>query len=361
MVYMNTKSSILSILLIAGLAVASGCKKKKDVELSEDPSTNPSGETNITGSTWTSIASSFVANERIMAMETVNNKILLTYLDLSSLSATYTTSGGLSHSGQDASTGSGLEKIQIADGTPFGLGLNGVYGAWSYDDNASGYPWEPAVSVGTDVYSVEKYDGDLIAACGMAPYVRNISDGGGELGGSFNASVSDMVIYDGKLIAAGGFTTIDSETANRVAQWDGSSWVPLGSGLSGGAVYDLVVYGSKLIAVGKFTENGDGNTACRYVAQWDGSEWTPLQGGLTGGLNGAFKACVYGTQLFIGGDFDSANGVFSPNVIKWNGSSWIALAGGAPDIVGEMCIYNDHLYIANRFNIPGGNFLLRLE
>ena len=78
------------------------------------------------------------------------------------------------------------------------------------------------------------------------------------------------------------FTIAGDIIANDIAQWNGSSWSALGSGVSGlnGFVYALAVSGSTLYAGGDFTTAG-GNAA-NYIAQWNGSSWSALGSGMNG-------------------------------------------------------------------------------
>jgi hypothetical protein len=57
------------------------------------------------------------------------------------------------------------------------------------------------------------------------------------------------------LYAGGYFTTAGGIAANYIAQWNGSSWSALGSGMNG-AVSALAVSGSTLYAGGNFTTAG---------------------------------------------------------------------------------------------------------
>jgi len=80
-----------------------------------------------------------------------------------------------------------------------------------------------------------------------------------------NNTVCGLTVYDGKLIAGGDFFTAGGVAANRVASWDGSSWSPLGSGMSSW-VNALTVYDGRLIAGGSFTTAGGKVSA--YLAAW---------------------------------------------------------------------------------------------
>lgn len=341
------------------------CKKEIPVVLTDTE--NLSGEPipgQVTGTAWTNITASFLPARRVMAMGIVSDKLLLTYLDQNHVSALYNGSSfTLSpQSPADFGNSSGIENLSSINGVMFGLGNLGPYGALSFDINQTWIQWGGFAQPGTNMYDMVKYNGEYIGAFGTDPRVRISANGGNwtQVGNGLNGSVRSLIEYNGELIAAGGFTASGSTALNHIARWNGSEWLPLGQGLSG-SVSDLAVYEGKLIAVGSFTQSGDGNTSCRYVAAWNGSTWQSLGGGLSGGVNGAIAVLSYGNQLFIGGEFDSADGVISSNVIKWNQNGWQSLAGGVSNIIGELAIYNGHLYVANAYIISNGNFLYRLD
>ena len=71
------------------------------------------------------------------------------------------------------------------------------------------------------------------------------------MGGPVNA----LAVSGGTLYAGGSFTTAGGSAANCIAQWDGSSWSALGSGMNN-IVYALAVSGGTLYAGGWFTTAG---------------------------------------------------------------------------------------------------------
>lgn len=361
-----TKLTILSIIAVP--MILSSCKKKD--EAPETPVTDPTGGiTNIQGTTWTSIDPTFVANERIMGLATFENKLVVTFLNSAGNGDVYT-SGHLSNGEISQHTlgylmsGFGFEKAVELDGDLYGVGLMDTYGSFKFNKDYlagnGGLPWDTYWYATTNQTGITKIGSEIIGSFGVSPYVK--SKGGTvypDVQGSIATSVNEVINFNGELICAGNFTSYNGTTLNNIARWDGSTWVPLGEGVNG-EVEDLAVLNGELIIAGKFTATGDGNTDCRYIAKWNGTSWTSLGTGLSGGFNGALKLHVYGDQLFVGGDFTGAGSITSANIIKWKSGSWSALAGGASLPIGEITVFEGHLYIANAFNATE-NFLLKLQ
>jgi trimeric autotransporter adhesin len=69
------------------------------------------------------------------------------------------------------------------------------------------------------------------------------------------------------LVAGGDFTTAGGISANYIAQWNGTTWSALESGL-GGVVRALVVYEELLVAGGDFISawNGDLSVPASRIA-----------------------------------------------------------------------------------------------
>ena len=114
------------------------------------------------------------------------------------------------------------------------------------------------------------------------------------------------------LYAGGEFTTAGGNSANYIAQWDGTNWSSLGAGLSSGRFNDtevtaLAVSGGDLYVGGVFITAGD--VAATNIAKWDGSNWSSLGSG----MNSAVTAlAISGNTLYAGGDFITEGGNFCP-------------------------------------------------
>jgi len=139
--------------------------------------------------------------------------------------------------------------------------------------------------------------------------------------------------------ACGQFGYAGDGPANHIAQWDGSGWIPLGSGLTGGNLdehdepktigYAMATYdagsGPELYVGGYFTEAG-GLTA-NSIARWNGAAWQPAGDGLGGTSEPTARAMAVfedgaGTALYVGGLFQTAGGIDASHVARWDGSNW---------------------------------------
>lgn len=173
------------------------------------------------------------------------------------------------------------------------------------------------------------------------------------------------------LYAAGTFTTY----GNRIAKWDGISWSPLGTGLTGPnpfvaalAVFDSDDAGPALPALyacGNFT--GAGGVSAHDIARWNGSSWSPLGSGLN---VSAYALAVFDADgagpippaLFAGGSFTIAGGVSAHYIARWDGTSWSPVGTGLGADVSAMIVFDDDgsgpdlpaLYAGGWFTTAGG-------
>ena len=126
----------------------------------------------------------------------------------------------------------------------------------------------------------------------------------------------------GNLYISGPFKVAGEVIANKIVQWNGSSWSALGSGVNG-SVYALAVSGNTLYAGGFFTTAG--GILATTIAQWNGSSWSALGSGTSGEV---YALAVSGNTLYAGGQFMTAGGVSANSIAQWNGSDWSALCSG---------------------------------
>jgi len=154
------------------------------------------------------------------------------------------------------------------------------------------------------------------------------------------------------LIAAGLFETAGTVSAQNIAAWDGSSWSPLGDGLSdrSGA---LAVYAGDLYAGGDFLAAG--GVPARHIARWDGQSWHDVAGGMSAGPWPMVSSLiVHGNQLVAGGWFERAGTADAHHVARWDGSSWSALGDGVDDFVYCVASHQGLLIAGGAFLSAGG-------
>ncbi len=145
-----------------------------------------------------------------------------------------------------------------------------------------------------------------------------------------NSTVYALAVSGTNLYAGGIFTTAGSSVAKYIAKWDGSNWTALGSGMNS-TVAALAVSGTDLYAGGLFYQVFNDNyhinvVVANGIAQWNGSSWTNLGSGMDSVYRQyreptVCALAVSGTNLYAGGNFTSAGGAAATNIAEWNGSS----------------------------------------
>ena len=206
------------------------------------------------------------------------------------------------------------------------------------------------------------------------------------LGGTEKAVFAEKAFDDGSgpaLFVGGEFSLAGSAAAARIARWNGTSFSPVGGGMSGGttvssvtpSVRSLAVFddgtGAKLYAAGNFTTAG--GTACSNIAVWTGSTWQPLGGGTDGPIlaMAVYNDPVQGPGLYVGGKFATAGGVLCNNIARWNGTAWSALSTGITfpgfqslSIVRSLVVHTHlgqtDLYVGGQFSQAGAAVAISL-
>jgi len=172
------------------------------------------------------------------------------------------------------------------------------------------------------------------------------------------------VLANGDLVAGGSFLQSPSGgSLNNVARWNGTSWVSLESGVSGGGasptVYALMSLSNGDLIVGGAFVSAGGQTV-NNIARWDGSSWWPLSTGLTGPSSPSNPsvrgiAVLPSGDIVAGGLFVSAGGLPVSNLARWNGSAWSTLGNGPDGSVFGLAVLSDGTMIAaGSFSHIGG-------
>lgn len=152
---------------------------------------------------------------------------------------------------------------------------------------------------------------------------------------------------DGAIYVAGDFTTAGSISANRVAKWvqSTSTYSALGSGLSSTGRALAIAPSGYIFAGGDFTTAG--GVTVNKIARWNGSAWVALGAGVTGG-NVYSLAFDQDSLLWVGGTFTTAGALETATMVAiWNGATWagadVKLAGGSTTNV--ILVYRDLVYL----------------
>jgi len=171
------------------------------------------------------------------------------------------------------------------------------------------------------------------------------------LGAGFQSPFSTLLgEWNGQPVAAGFDTGPLVGSSTGVVRWDGANWVGVGS-VGGVAPLALGSFQGELLLGDQASQPG-----LQGVARWTGSSWEPLGGGVSlGGFAGWGAALLAsGDTLVVGGWFDHAGGVPASNVAAWDGLSWRSLGAGFDDVVDALVEWNGGIVAGGSFTSSGG-------
>src|SRR5262245_52326581 len=226
----------------------------------------------------------------------------------------------------------------------------------------SWHSMEGGMNAGAGPSAMTVYDGELIAAGGFSKAgkctVRGLARWNGEtwlrIAPGFNQTPTEFTTYRGELIAGGDFQSAGDVNANGVARFDGQDWHALGTGIhlaDPDAWYfpdidALAVYNDELYVGGNFSFAGD--VTVHHIARWNGDTetWSDVGGGISGGeVPTVHSMVVYQGDLIAAGDFDFAGGTPAFNIARWDGTQWHAMGAGV-GVAGGMAEFNGDLYVS---------------
>ncbi|MBX3379917.1 MAG: hypothetical protein KF805_07465 [Phycisphaeraceae bacterium] len=138
------------------------------------------------------------------------------------------------------------------------------------------------------------------------------------------ANISCMSIGSSDDIVIGGFFSVENVSAKHcVLQWDGSAWHTLGPGVSSSTSYP-VAYALMRLPNGDILAGGDftisGVPLAKNIARWNGTEWLPLGTGMNGSVS-SLTLLTDGSVL-AAGRFTTAGGVTTGPIARWDGTQW---------------------------------------
>lgn len=203
----------------------------------------------------------------------------------------------------------------------------------------------------------------------------------------YYAAAHALQEFEGDLVVAGWFTSIDGVPLTNIARWGGpdtGGWGALGEGLPDADVNCLAVHDGSLYA----------GLSSGQVKKWNGATWellpppvgTPyamasFNGQLHVGMYGAVRRLAGGSweslpqfafpavatllfeyrgELIVGGLRVYAGGSSTNRIAGWNGTSWRALGAGLTGNssstygITAMAEYNGDLFVAGDFASAGG-------
>jgi hypothetical protein len=166
-----------------------------------------------------------------------------------------------------------------------------------------------------------------------------------------DGEVNALTVFNGDLIAGGGFAIAGGVTARNIAKWNGSSWTDIGIGVYGGGgdnVSALTTLGTNLYAAGRFTTAG--SVTSINIAGWNGSSWFIMS---TNTDERLFSLGVHNGELYVGGKFLIIGGVPARYLARWNGSIWYEVGGGVEDEVNGIASYKGELIVSGNFKHAG--------
>lgn len=162
--------------------------------------------------------------------------------------------------------------------------------------------------------------------------------------------VGALAVYNGYLIAGGGFDSIGGIKAKNIAAWNGTSWRSLGSGITGTVSSLLTDYSSGyLIAGGTFSIAG--GVPVNNIAAWDGHTWHAMGNGINDGVSALVS---YNNYIVAGGSFTMAGTSPANNIAEWSNNTWKPLGSGVNKPVYAFTVYNGNLIVGGGFDTAGG-------
>ncbi len=171
----------------------------------------------------------------------------------------------------------------------------------------------------------------------------------------------------GGVVVAGAFDTggpiATAVWLNNIGVLNGTTWSTLGQGVTNGE--DGHGFGEALAhdASGEYVGgwfNQTGPVQTVGISRWDGSAWHSMGTGIAGGSGISpmvFAITVVESQVFIGGEFDSVDGVTAHNIAVYSGGAWHAVGGGTDGTVHALASSGGYLYAGGGFDRAGGKLV----
>jgi hypothetical protein len=161
-----------------------------------------------------------------------------------------------------------------------------------------------------------------------------------------------MIEYQGKLVVAGNFA---GQANQDILQLINNQWQPLGNGPGGSAGISSMINYNGLLIVGGNMVSASGNPES-YTGVWDGSQWSSMNWPAIAANGTIMCVAVLNGEIYAGGSFYMPDS--SKNFAKWDGTQWVSVGSffntNGLTIVTELEAMGNSLYIGGVFNSING-------
>jgi len=123
---------------------------------------------------------------------------------------------------------------------------------------------------------------------------------------------------DGRLYAGGEFSDPNEPSIRNMAWLDGERWRGVGGGVD--RPVSALAADEQGVVVGGSGVGGNG-----YVRTWDGTDWETIAEHVHGKVLALRR---WHGDLYVGGSFDSVDGLSARAIARWDGAKWVTLGAG---------------------------------
>ena len=172
--------------------------------------------------------------------------------------------------------------------------------------------------------------------------------------------VNSIAISGGNIYVGGRFTTAGGVSVNNIAMWNGSTWSALGTGVTGTGtieVKSIAISGSNIYVGGIFAYAGavSANNIAIYNSNTD--LWSALGTGVTGSYPMVDSIAISGSNIYVGGQFTTAGGLYVNNIAMIIGTTWYNIgniSGSSPYVSSVAVDTVNKMYAGGVFTTAGG-------
>lgn len=156
------------------------------------------------------------------------------------------------------------------------------------------------------------------------------------------ALVYSLYADDGVLYAGGGFRKTGVYDIPGIVKWNGSEWIPMGSGIYWAEVVTIEKFNNQIYVGGYFPSiNGLPNS--QGIGRFNGSNWEALPN--SGGSSFGWPMTIetFDSDLAVGGAGFTIGTTTYWRITAYNGTDFLYY-GSLPEVVMKLQVYNNELY-----------------